>query len=60
MGGDDAVFRSDMVGRPASLKRVHLLDASTFPTIPATTITYTAMANSDRIVHLAAEQGLVQ
>lgn len=50
MGGRDAIFRADRQGRPAGLKRVHLLDASTFPSIPATTITFTIMANSDRII----------
>jgi choline dehydrogenase-like flavoprotein len=49
-GNTHAVYTSDMLGRPAGLKRVHLLDASTFPSIPATTITYTAMANADRVV----------
>ena len=50
--GARSSFSSDLMGRPAGLKRVHLVDASTFPTIPATTITYTIMANSDRIVNL--------
>jgi hypothetical protein len=49
-GGQDAVFRSDRRGRPANLSRVHLLDAATFPSIPATTITFSIMANADRIV----------
>jgi choline dehydrogenase-like flavoprotein len=51
MGGEDPVFRSDRCGRPATLNRVHLLDAATFPSIPATTITFSIMANADRIVH---------
>jgi choline dehydrogenase-like flavoprotein len=42
-------FGSDMLGRPACLKRIHLIDASVFPSIPATTITYTVMANAHRI-----------
>lgn len=49
MGGSDAVFRSDRQGRPAGLGSVHLLDAATFPSIPATTITFSIMANADRI-----------
>jgi hypothetical protein len=49
MGASDAVFSSDVLGRPAGSSRVHLLDASTFPSIPATTITFTIMANADRV-----------
>jgi hypothetical protein len=49
-GGHDATFSSDMLGRPAGLRRVHLLGAVTFPSIPATTITYTAMATADRVI----------
>jgi hypothetical protein len=49
-GGKDPTFSSDMLGRPAGLRRVHLLGAVTFPSIPATTITYTAMATADRVV----------
>lgn len=51
MGAEDAVFRSDRQGRPAGLERVHILDAATFPSIPATTITFSIMANADRITH---------
>jgi choline dehydrogenase-like flavoprotein len=39
----------DLLGRPRGFERVHLVDASTFPTIPSTTITYTVMANAHRI-----------
>jgi len=42
-------FESDALGRPRGLARVHVVDAAVFPTIPATTITYTAMANAHRI-----------
>ena len=51
MGGNHPVLRSDRLGRPAGLKRVHLLDAATFPSIPATTITLSIMANADRVIH---------
>jgi choline dehydrogenase-like flavoprotein len=51
MGGHDPILRSDRLGRPAGLKRVHLLDAATFPSIPATTITLPIMANADRVIH---------
>jgi len=49
MGVSDRVYSSDCLGRPAGSSRVHLLDASAFPSIPATTITFTIMANADRV-----------
>ena len=39
----------DVLGRPQGLDRIHLVDSSTFPTIPSTTITFTVMANAHRI-----------
>ena len=42
-------FETDLFGRPRGLKRIHIVDASTFPSIPASTITFTAMANAHRI-----------
>lgn len=42
-------LESDVWGRPAGLRRVHLVDASVFPSIPATTITLSVMANAHRI-----------
>jgi choline dehydrogenase-like flavoprotein len=42
-------LESDTLGRPAGLKRVHVVDASVFPSIPATTITLSVMANAHRI-----------
>lgn len=41
--------RTDILGRPHGLQRVHVVDASVFPTIPATTITFPVMANAHRI-----------
>ena len=46
---------TDRLGRPNGLKRVHVIDASTFPSISATTITLTAMANAHRIACAAVE-----
>jgi len=46
-------LESDTLGRPVGLKRIHLIDSSIFPTIPATTITLTIMANAYRIGTLA-------
>jgi choline dehydrogenase-like flavoprotein len=45
---------SDTLGRPVGLQRVHVIDASVFPSIAATTITFTIMANAYRI---GAEHG---
>jgi ferredoxin len=42
-------FTSDRLGRVAPFKRVHLVDASVFPNVPATTFTLTIMANAHRI-----------
>jgi choline dehydrogenase-like flavoprotein len=44
---------SDILGRPFGLSRVHLVDASVLPAIPATTITLPVMANAHRIASLA-------
>ncbi|MCB2115970.1 MAG: GMC family oxidoreductase [Rhodobacteraceae bacterium] len=44
---------SDPLGRPAGLARVHVVDASVLPAIPATTITFPVMANAHRIGTLA-------
>ena len=40
---------SDIYGRPAGFSRVHAVDSTVFPSIAATTITLTAMANAYRI-----------
>jgi hypothetical protein len=40
---------SDVLGRPFGLQRVHVVDASVFPSFPATTVTFTIMANAHRI-----------
>jgi len=45
----------DRLGRPYGLDRVHIADATNFPSIPATTITLTAMANAHRIGSEAVE-----
>jgi hypothetical protein len=50
MGGNDPFYSSDTLGRPAGLKRVHIVDAACFPSIPASTIALSIMANADRIV----------
>jgi choline dehydrogenase-like flavoprotein len=45
-------FESDVLGRPCGFSRVHVVDATVFPTIPSTTITFTVMANAHRIASL--------
>jgi choline dehydrogenase-like flavoprotein len=42
-------LESDTLGRLAGLRRVFIVDASVFPSIPATTITLSVMANAHRI-----------
>jgi ferredoxin len=42
-------LETDRFGRPMGLERVHIIDASTFPEMPATTVTLTVMANAHRI-----------
>ena len=40
---------SDRFGRIGSWQRVHVVDASVFPSVPAMTFTLTIMANAHRI-----------
>ncbi len=42
-------FESDVLGRPHGFERVHVVDATVFPSIPASTITFTILANAHRI-----------
>jgi choline dehydrogenase-like flavoprotein len=42
-------FETDILGRPAGWRRIHAVDATVFPSIAATTITFTAMATAHRI-----------
>jgi choline dehydrogenase-like flavoprotein len=48
-------FECDVLGRPHGFSRVHVVDSTTFPTIPSTTITFTAMANAHRIASAAGD-----
>jgi choline dehydrogenase-like flavoprotein len=47
---------SDTLGRPLPARRVHVVDASCFPSVPGGTITFPAMANAYRIATAAALQ----
>lgn len=42
-------FETDILGRPYGFSKVHVVDSTIFPSIPATTITLTIMANAYRI-----------
>lgn len=44
-------LETDVLGRPSGLRRVHVVDASVFPSLPATTITLPVMANAQRIAN---------
>jgi ferredoxin len=44
-----SILSSDRIGRVGPWKRIHLVDASVFPNVPATTYQLTVMANSHRI-----------
>lgn len=46
--------QTDTLGRPAGFKRIHAVDSTVLPTIAATTITFTVMANAWRIGSLSA------
>jgi choline dehydrogenase-like flavoprotein len=48
-------FESDPLGRPHGWLRVHAVDASVLPGVPATTITFSVMANAHRIGWETAE-----
>ena len=54
MRASPSAFESDLLGRPHGFTRVHAVDATVFPTIPSTTITFTVMANAHRIASLDA------
>ena len=51
-------FESDCLGRPRGWSRVHAVDATVFPSVPATTITFPVMANAHRIGWEAASNDL--
>ncbi len=49
MSAQPGKLQSDCLGRPFGFKNLHVVDATVFPSIPASTITFTAMANAHRI-----------
>lgn len=44
-----SAFESDILGRPVGFSNLHVVDATVLPSIPATTISLTIMANAHRI-----------
>jgi hypothetical protein len=42
-------WESDTLGRPKGFKKVHVVDSSVLPSLPAPTVTFTVMANAYRI-----------
>jgi choline dehydrogenase-like flavoprotein len=53
MRANPGPFEVDVLGRPHGFTRVHVVDASVFPSLPATTITLSVMANAHRIATAA-------
>jgi len=49
MSATPGAFECDISGRPAGWQRVHAVDATVLPAIPATPITLAVMANAHRI-----------
>jgi choline dehydrogenase-like flavoprotein len=49
-------LETDVLGRPAEWRRIHLIDASVFQSVAATTFTLTVMANAHRIATLVARE----
>jgi choline dehydrogenase-like flavoprotein len=58
MAAQPTGFESDLEGRPPGFRRVHVVDSSVFPTVPAPTITLSIMANAHRIASLSARQAV--
>ena len=48
-------LETDTLGRLPAMDRVHVVDASVLPSIPATSITFSVMANAHRIATLAGQ-----
>lgn len=55
MRASPGALETDTLGRPFGWRRIHAVDATVLPSVPATTITYPVMANAHRIGTLAAE-----
>jgi choline dehydrogenase-like flavoprotein len=49
MSAQPGRLETDILGRPNGWQRLHAVDATVLPSIPATTITFSVMANAHRI-----------
>ncbi len=49
MSSQPGGFQTDVLGRPVGFQRLHVVDSTCLPSIPATTITFSVMANAHRI-----------
>jgi ferredoxin len=58
MRRERAPHSSDLLARPYGFERVHLVDASALPSIPATTVTFAVMAHAHRVATLASAHDL--
>ncbi|HLX87432.1 MAG TPA: GMC oxidoreductase, partial [Acidimicrobiales bacterium] len=56
-GRDRSPYATDRLGRLRQWQRVHIVDGSVLPDIPATTFTLTVMANAHRIAREVARSG---
>jgi hypothetical protein len=56
MSSRPASGQCDTLGRPSPTRRIHVVDASTFPSVPGGAITFSAMANSHRIATAATRE----
>ncbi|RMF34764.1 MAG: GMC family oxidoreductase [Alphaproteobacteria bacterium] len=55
MAAEPGRAQTDPLGRPAGAARIHLVDASVMPAIPAATVTLAVMANAHRIAAMAGD-----
>ena len=56
MSNERGGYRTDVLGRLDRWEKIHLIDGSVFPSIPATTFTLTVMANAHRIAKAVCRQ----
>lgn len=56
MSRSPALGQSDTLGRPSGTRRIHVVDASCFPSVPGGAITFSAMANAHRIATAAVRE----
>jgi choline dehydrogenase-like flavoprotein len=55
MSAQPGPLQTDTLGRPRGWQRLHTVDATVLPSIPATTITFSVMANAHRIAWNSAD-----